>query len=356
MKKLSRNKLLAGVLTGLLLFSNYGVMGFADGEETPLSQTEEVGSIVDIAPVETGVTPAELNVLITETPEADENGNEMIDKTVKYNNTGTPGKTITEEGEHWYNSDENHSSSVLNLKDKNEIVNGYCNDLDTNLKKNSEYKVEELSKDDSGEKLRGIVQNGYDPQESVSDYLVRLELDTTFDKTKLNGLTQEEAIAATQMAVWKLDNPGKDFVVTDPSGLFGWGEKENKNVTNLAKYLSDQKESAPSNHDVEIVENDAERKIVLNDEKIETSLNYSVVTKGNEKVINTIFKVFLGDDSTDMLTLGEHYDINEETNGSQTLVLKNITTSIKKATVEISGTYEVEDVYDLEPVKGNPPN
>lgn len=55
----------------------------------------------------------------------------------------------------------------------------------------------------------------------------------------MNKLTKEEAIAASQLALWKLDNPNKDLVAyVNPNAVFL--KKENKKIMDLAKYLLKQ--------------------------------------------------------------------------------------------------------------------
>ena len=437
MRKVKKNRLLALLLMGLLLFSNYGIMAYADeisasemGSQEPAGQdeagqdaegqdaagqdaagqdaegqdaagqdaegqdateqdaagqdaegqdaTEQDAAGQDAAgqdaegqdaagqepagqepvgqdpPQTIEVEPAKIEVVdYEETQDVDENGNEIIEKEVRYSNTGTAGKTITEDIPGIFN-DKDYNTSLLNLKDGKENVTAYCNDIDTALKNSSKYDVVELSESTPGndsDKVRGIVLNGYDSSKDFNKF--KSDLSKSMKNADMNKLTKEEAIAATQLALWKLDNPNKDLVAyVNPNAVF---EKENKKIMDLAKYLLKQEESDPSKNNLKIEAKATDENTAVKLENGEVSVNYtySILNRVNEQV-ETFLEVFvngnkLADDAYSVVDLG---------NGNKSLSFKNaIEDTTKNAEIEakivIKGTYAVEDVYDLVPTEAN---
>ncbi len=102
------------------------------------------------------------------------------------------------------------------------LIQAYCNQLDVFITDNAEYKVELLGQSELNDNLRGILFNGY-PTKTI-DELKALE--------GLSGLTDKQAIAATQLAIWNLTR-GETNKLT--SG--------NDNVNKLYKILRLKKET-----------------------------------------------------------------------------------------------------------------
>ncbi|CBH20568.1 exported protein of unknown function [Acetoanaerobium sticklandii] len=447
MRKVKKNRLLALLLMGSLLFSNYGIMAYADeiptaqsdsgvtqdggtqapsqdegtqtpsqdegtqtpshdeGTQTPSqdegTQTPSQDEGTQTPPQDEGtqapsqdggsqapsqdggtqtppqdgnppqiieVEPAKVEIVdYKETQNVDKNGNKIIAKEVEYSNTGTEGETITEIVPKWGDfNDEEYETKVFDLKntkDSKEDVTAYCNDIDTNLKNNSKYSVQELpqnSKDiKTSEKLRGIVLNGYDPNTNIETYRSELLKDASkyLTQNQINNLTEEDAIAATQMAVWKLDNPNKKFVDYDwEKGFLGIKKRvEDEKVVKLAEYLSKQKESDPSKNNLKIEAKATDENTAVKLENGEVSVNYtySILNRVNEQV-QTFLEVFVNGNQLDT----NAYTVVDLGNGNKSLSFKNaIEDKTKNAEIEakivIKGTYAVEDVYDLVPTKDN---
>lgn len=108
------------------------------------------------------------------------------------------GQIISYNGKRYY-------TEVFNVKNPDgSIAHAYCIDLQTAIKENHKYSranIEdaEYYSNESAKKIRAIVRNSYPfvSLETVSE---------TFD---IQGLTKEEAITATQMAIWNYANDEK---------------------------------------------------------------------------------------------------------------------------------------------------
>ena len=371
MKKLSRNRILAVLLMSFLLFSNYGVMGFADPGTPDIPATEGTAEIPAVAPTAEipAVAPTDFVPAVPGTPlipavpatpakivtEYEENniGGEKPNNLVEPLATGTPkvGDTISTNGS---GVDGNSISGIgprlFDLKETSEKA--YCNDIDTTINSNIKYEVKELTVSTPGDEnnLRGIVLNGYDPAKDFDAY--KTELAKHIEGHDIGNLTTKEAIAATQLAIWKLNNKNNKPVIPN--------EDSNKRVTALAEYLSTKTVLAPT-HNLEIIATpngeSVDNGITLNDKIVEIKYNYSLSPSANEKLITTKFDVYVTEGDVEKLLGVEGYTLSELKNGSQNLTLTNFIKDIKvastfKARIEVSGTYEVEEVYDLVPVKG----
>ena len=110
-----------------------------------------------------------------------------------------------ERGEVVTYNERNYYTEIFNVKNPDgSISHAYCIDLQTNIKENHQYSranIEdaEYYSNENAKKIRAIVRNSY-PFVSLED------MSNIFD---IKGLTKEEAITATQMAIWKYSNSQK---------------------------------------------------------------------------------------------------------------------------------------------------
>jgi len=122
----------------------------------------------------------------------------------------------------YYDTGKKHNTSgstiMFKLKKDNEnkVDLAYCCDLDTYAINNTYYKRTNLENagyfdPDTARNIRNVVVNGFDPANSDSAEKLKEAVNAWAENRDMNervdDLTDEEAVTATQLAIWSLANP-----------------------------------------------------------------------------------------------------------------------------------------------------
>ena len=304
MKTLLKRRIAAIFVAGILLFSNYGILAFADEtvqpNENPTEQVSEEENQQENNDEQANDEQADDEQANDEQANDEQANYEELDDNQKedFNNDSEQfenkepneedfqpfgldldiepmdaeddlavepfeGEILTEEEPQIqeeiimiYDQDNNISSGIsiggsvptlFELKNKDEdhivqLIKAYCNQLEVFISDGAEYKVELLENSESNDNLRGILLNGY-PTKTLEE--LRL-------LPGLSNITEKQAIAATQMAIWNLNREDSQKFTTD-----------NQNAKKLYDLLKTKKEqiTSPSSSinvstpEVELVEN-----------------------------------------------------------------------------------------------------
>lgn len=217
----------------------------------------------------------------------------------------------------------------------------YCCDFERYIEGGTNYRrlnLEDASyfTADEAEKIRGILNYGY-----WTDW-------TTYDLAEaasaagIENLTAEQALAATQLAIWQYANFADPS--TKPEFRTNGEEALNSNVAAFEQYLLNQSAVASSADDVLFTDEVVETHAVFTDN------NYTVTAKF--KLVSTNVS-----DLTLTATLGQDIQVfnmsefKPEDDGFYKIVFTGVTDP-GEIVLEVFGTQTVNNVYFYEPIDG----
>ena len=158
--------------------------------------------------------------------------------------------------------------------DEGNIVYGYCVDLDTYTSNGAWYTVDNLERgtyyasEESANHIRAIVKNGYwgtkEGTGSLAQIKDMLKADESFplSDAEIDALTEGEALAVTQAAIWSFANGSNQEGIDDGktgnrvTGVKGKDDESTARMEALYSYLIGMSEPAGENGATEIINED----------------------------------------------------------------------------------------------------
>lgn len=197
------------------------------------------------------------------------------------------------------------------------IINAYCIDYSTNLKNNHTYSITNMKNsnnltENNANLIRNIVLNAYP----------FITLEQLKNQSKITTLTEEEAIAGTQAAIWHYSNQ-KEFNLSN-------------NIKELYNYyLSLGISNIPSTS--------VSKLDLITNTYLEEGIRKTLITINNTNIYNLEYKLDQ--------TIKEKYNIKVETN-TNNLLLTNIPENIE-IPINITAKQDLaKDVYFFMPKNG----